>query len=101
MLLTVVVIQLLDELLSVPVDRITAKHLEAEDAILEAHLVEELGEDDAQRAQRVAGSHLEYLWVASEDLFVHLEDHSLVLSLLLDPLFILTLEQAVHRNFAT
>ena len=58
-LLTVVVIELLDELLRVPVDRVAAEHFETKDAILEAHFVVELGENDAQRAERIARPHHE------------------------------------------
>ena len=94
-LLTVRVIEFLDELLGVIVDRVASQHGQAVHKLVKIHLVEELCEDHAQRAQSVATLHPKQLRSHLEHVPVHFENHALVLQVLFESLLVLSLEQAV------
>lgn len=92
------IVQLLNELLRVVVHRVAAKHREAVFPVFEAHLVKEFGKDHAERTESVATVGSKQFGFRFKDLLVHVEDHALVLPVLLEPLLVLLLEEAVLHD---
>jgi len=83
-LLAVAVVELLDEFLGVIVDGVASEHGKTVPPIIEAHFVEELSEDHTEWTQSVASTLAEEFRVSLEDIFIHLKDHSFLLTVLLE-----------------
>ena len=57
-------VELLNELFGVVVNRVAAKHLEAEDLIIKTQVIIQLGKNDAEWAQTIAVTLSKKLWIA-------------------------------------